>query len=99
VTESDQLPAKTRPTNRSFSRPQFLLNALARSDIHALCLLQCGEQLPGLGGVVPVTLQVSDNFALLRNKLLAMRDMLFGLNQVLFDHCPAHLGFLRQALG
>jgi hypothetical protein len=100
MAESDQLPAKTRPTSRrSLSRPQFLLHSLACCDVLAPCPFQRGKQRAGLGGVVPITLQVSDNFALPRNKLLAVRDMLLDLHQVLFDHCPAHLGYLRHGIG
>jgi hypothetical protein len=67
--------------------------------MQALRLFHGGEHIPGLRGVVPVTLQASDNFALLGNKLLAMRDKLLDLHQLLLDHRPAHLGYLRHGLG
>jgi hypothetical protein len=99
MARSDQPLTETEPIIRLLGRPQFLLQSFARGDVQALCLFHSGEQLPGPGGVVPVTLQLSNHLVLLRNKLLAMRNKLLDLHQVLFDHCPSHLGYLRHGLG
>ena len=56
-----------------------------------LQIFEIGEKPPGFGCVMPVALQLRQNFFLLRNVILAFGDMAPGHCKMIHEHRAVHL--------
>ena len=65
------------------------------SKMQTLRFLKNGEQLYSTGGAMAALLKLCHNFVLSRDMLLAERNMLFDLHQMLLQHCLIHLAIVN----